>query len=172
MNTLRTMQELENDMIKNDIQHWATKCQRAIEAGHPNDASAFAQAALRAARKLDEYPALMRQAEQVAEPMLRMIETEEPAILAARKQVASGQATVRMDYDLRTYDLHHQIITQATAEGRTVHSNIHIFRASALADLRRAFTQNAAETVRWNNEQYVEAAKKAGGVLVMKSAAA
>ena len=168
MNTLRTMQELENDMIKNDIQYWATKCQRAIEAGHPNDASAFAQAALRAARKLsaagafalavDEYPAL--------------IETEEPAIASARKQVASGQATGRMDYDLRTYDQMHRIITQATAEGRTVGQTIHTFRASALADLRRAFAQNAAETVRWNNEQYVEAAKKAGGTLRIKMGAA
>jgi hypothetical protein len=35
-----------------------------------------------------------------------------------------------------------------------------------------AQTQNAAETVRWNNEQYVEAAKKAGGVLVVKMEAA
>lgn len=172
MNRYRTMAELENDMIKNDVTKWANACECAIEAGRKNDANAFAQAAVRAARKLDEYPALMRQAEQVAEPMLRLIESEEPAIAAARKLVASGQATGRMDYDLRTYDQMHRIITQAAAEGHTVSSTIHTYRASALADLRRAFAQNAPETVRWSNLDFTQEAKAAGGVLVIKKEAA
>ena len=38
--------------------------------------------------------------------------------------------------------------------------------------MMRLVSQNAAETVRWNNGQYAEAATAAGGVLVIKQEAA
>ncbi len=75
------------------------------------------------------------------------------AIAAARQAVANGEATERTKSDLQTYDQHNRIICDAQAKGLTVHSNIHTYRASALADLRRVFAQNAPATARseWRN---------------------
>lgn len=69
---LRTMVELETDIIRNTITDKVRFCRLAIEAGHASDAAAFARGAVRAARRLSEQEASERQAERVAEPMLRL----------------------------------------------------------------------------------------------------
>ncbi len=168
---LRTMEELNTAMIENKITNCAKFCKLAIEAGHANDAAVFAVSAVRASRLLPEAEDLHREAERFAEPMLRLIEPEDPAIVRARQMVADGQASERMKSDLQTYEKHNRIITNAEAEGCTVGRTIHYYRATALADLRRA-TQNDAATVRWSNRDLADALKQAGGVLVIKKEAA
>jgi hypothetical protein len=111
------------------------------------------------------------EAEQMAEPMLRLAKTEDPAITRARQMVADGQASKQMQADLATFDRHERIIEQANTEGRTVGRTIHYYRDGALANLRRAIPNDAA-TVRWSNEDFTERSKKAGGVLVIKREAA
>ena len=169
--TLRTMEELETAMIQNKITDRARACQLAIEAGNAKDAAFFARSAVSASRELPEAEDLHNEAERFAEPMLRLATQEDPAIVIARQMVADGLASERMKTDLAMFEQNDRIIKRAEAEGLTVGSTIHYYRASTLADLRRA-VQNAPATVRWDNRAYTEEAIAAGGVLVIKREAA
>ena len=170
---LRTMAELETDIIRNTIADKARLCRLAVEAGHASDAAAFARGAVRAARQLGEQNANEQQAERVAEPMLRLATAEEPALALARQLVAAGEGG-RLRDELESYDRMTRIVERSGGE-QLAGRNVTYWRASSLAFIRAEMAkrdQNAAATVRWSNGDYADAAKAAGGVLVITKEAA
>lgn len=131
---LRTMQQLETDIIRNTIADKARFCRLAVEAGHASDAAVFAKSAVRAARQLGEQDASEQQAERVAEPMLRLATAEEPALVLARQLVAAGEGG-RLRDELDSYDRMTRIVERSGGE-QLAGRNVTYWRATSLAFIR------------------------------------
>lgn len=193
---LRTMQQLETDIIRNTIADKARFCRLAIEAGHASDAAAFARGAVRAARQLGEQNASEQQAERVAEPSLKLttpgpVITIEPTERGYRLRlpdkcapcagaIGGFKAMRWMAYHDSQRGAYRSFPKDKLAEVQDFlwywfveASNDGLNRNGDKPATVRVIEidQNAAATVRWSNGDYADAAIAAGGTLTIRKVA-